>query len=116
MGACTFLNEMGDTTIAWSEDRDDDMEALIQKKMDEGVTFFLIEPRMGTRTPLKRPSDANRHRQLAIPDADFAAFVGEGKGDVVTTPAKPIKTRGRAKIAKEVAKGESVAVKQRHGG
>ena len=32
----TMLNEAGDTTISWSEDLDDRMEEIIQKKMDQG--------------------------------------------------------------------------------
>lgn len=116
MGALTMLNEAGDTTLVWTEDRDDEMEALIQKKMDQGCSFFLIEPRFGTRAPLKYASDANKHRMLAIPDSDFATFVGEGKIEAVSTPAAPIKTKGRAKSAKEAAKGETVGVKPRKGG
>ena len=116
MGACTMLNSRGDTTIAWTPDRDDDIEAVIAKKMTEGVTFFMIDPRFGHREKLTHAADALRHRVLAIPDEDFAAFVGAGKGDLVPTPAKVAKTRGRAKTAKEVAKGESVAVQQRRGG
>lgn len=35
--AVTLLNEMGDTTIVWTQDRDDEMERIIEKKMAEGV-------------------------------------------------------------------------------
>lgn len=114
--ATTILNSMGDTTIAWTDDRDEDMRALIQKKMDQGVQFFMIEPRMGGRSPLKRVSDAHKYRMLAIPDADFSAFVGEGKAEAIPTPAAKSKTKGRAKTAKEAAKGESVAIAPRRGG
>lgn len=58
MSALTMLNEKGDTTIVWTPDRDDEMEAIIQKKLDEGCTFFIIEPRFGTREKLKQARDA----------------------------------------------------------
>lgn len=116
MGACTFLNQMGDTTIAWSEDQDDEWEKIIEAKMKAGVSFFIIDPRVGTRTKLKRADDAMRHRHLAIPDADVSAFVGVGIGEVIPTPAKAAKARGRAKTAKEAAKAETVAVQPRRGG
>ena len=117
----TLLNEYGDQVITWSEDRDEEIEAIIQKKMDEGMTFYIIEPRAWgllppKRTPLENFGDALKHRALSIKDADFAAFCGEGKGEVVATPAAPVKTVRRGKTAKEVAKSESVGVQPRRGG
>lgn len=124
--ALTMLNEHGDTTIVWTEDRDDDMTAIIEKKMAEGCIFYMIDPRFGTREKLRNAGDASRHRLLAIPDEDFAKFVG-GPADpaagaeahsaaVVPTPDAPIKNARRAKTAKEVASGESVGTKPRRGG
>jgi hypothetical protein len=124
--ALTMLNERGDTTITWPSDRDADMERIIEKKMADGCIFYLIDPRFGTREKLRDPADANRNRLLAIPDEDFAKFVG-GRVDpaagaehhtaaVVPTPDAPIKNARRAKTAKEVASGESVGTKPRRGG
>ena len=117
----TLLNESGDQTILWQEEQDDEMERIIQKKMDQGVTFYIVEPRAWgflppKKTTLKNVADALKHRALAIKDSDFAAFVGEGKGDAVPTPAAPVKTVRRGKTAKEVAQSESVGVKPRRGG
>lgn len=111
----TMLNERGDTTIYWSEDRDYEVERIIEKKMAEGCVFFLIEDR-GLRTKLQDPKDARRHRALAIPDEDWAKFVGEGGGDAVKTPDAPVKTIRKAKTAKEVASAQSVHVKPMRGG
>lgn len=119
MGALTMLNQRGDTTIVWTPDRDNEMEAIIEKKMAEGCTFFIIEPRFGTRQKLTRASDAVASRMLAIPDSDFAAFVGAGQAgtsDVVATPAAKPKSVRKAKTAKEVARGESVGIRPRGGG
>jgi hypothetical protein len=79
--ACTILNEQGDVTIVWGEEDDARMEAIIAKKMAEGITFFIIEPRFGglaapRRTKLENVADARDHRALAIKDEDFARFVG----------------------------------------
>ena len=124
--ALTLLNERGDSTLIWTEDRDDEMERIIQKKLDEGCIFYLIDSRFGTRQKLTVAADANQHRMLAIPDEDFAKFVG-GPVDpaagaehhtaaIVRTPDAPIKGARRAKTAKEVATGESVGTKPRRGG
>lgn len=124
--ALTMLNEMGDTTIVWTSDRDGEMEQIIERKMAEGCSFYLIDPRFGTREPLRHAADSVKHRMLAIPDKDFAAFAG-GPPDpaagaeahtaaAVPTPSGPIKTTRRAKTAKEVAASESIGVRPRRGG
>lgn len=119
MGALTMLNECGDTTIAWTPDRDHEMEQIIQKKMDEGVMFYVIDPRMGTRARLTEAGEANRHRLLAIPDEDMIKFVSSGTpgtAAAVATPEKPARNPRRTKNAKEAAKSETVAVRPRAGG
>jgi len=135
--ALTMLNESGDTTIAWTEDRDDEMEKLIQQKMDAGCTFFLIEPRFGGRQKLKSAKNAGKHRMLAIPGDDIARFLGLGDSPgmrqtapskdateiddnataaIVKSPSAPTKVIRRGKSAKEVAQSESVGVAPRRGG
>lgn len=115
MGALTMLNESGDTTVAWTSDRDEEMARIIEKKMAAGVTFFVIEDR-GLRTKAESASDAMRTRQLAIPDEDLLKFVEEGKGEALPTPKAKITGSRRSKNAKEVATRHSVGVRQRVGG
>lgn len=119
--ALTFLNEQGDVTIVWTEEDDDRMAEIIQKKMDEGVAFYIVEPRMGglqapRKTELANVADAMRQRALTVKDEDLAKFVGLGSINVAKTPAKPVKTVRRAKTAKEAASSESVGVRQMRGG
>jgi hypothetical protein len=98
------------------------MEAIIAKKMAEGITFFIIEPRFGglaapRRTKLENVADARDHRALAIKDEDFARFVGEAETATVTkTPPASVKTVRRARTAKEAASTETVGVRQMRGG
>lgn len=113
--ALTMLNEAGDTTLSWSEDRDAEMEVIIAKKMAEGVTFFIIEPR-GARTKLEHAGDAAKHRALAIPDEDLRKFVEIGSGMAVATPKEPMRKSRISRDAKEVSRSTSVGVKQRRGG
>lgn len=116
--ALTMLNKNGDTTIAWTPDRDDEMETIIKKKMSEGCSFFIIDPRFGTREKLSAPAHANRHRVLAIPDEDLAKFVGAPAGTAVAvaSPAAPARVVRKARTAREVATSESVGVQPRGGG
>lgn len=120
----TILNEMGDTVIEWTEENDDAMLALIEKKIAAGVTFYTVPRRKpgakgGRLAKPKKLTDAAKareHRALSIPDEDFSKFVLEGKGTAVqsTAPAK-IESTKRA-TAKEVASGHSIGVKPRRGG
>ena len=118
----TVLNEAGDTTISWTEDRDDEMEAIIQKKMDQGVTFFIVERGRGKtlmqRGPrLENSTDARKARALVIPDEDLAKFVASGAGTVERASDAPIKTSRVSRSAKEVARSADVAAaKPRRGG
>lgn len=123
MGALTMLNECGDTTVTWTEDRDGEMEEIIRRKMAEGVTFFVVEPRRGRppavpkRGPkLENASDAVKSRSVVIPDEDLRKFVESGAGDVEAASAAPVKGSRVSRDAKEVARSESIGVKQRRGG
>jgi hypothetical protein len=121
MRTLTMLNEAGDTTISWTEDRDDEMESIIAKKMKEGITFFIVVRGRGKtltqRGPeLKKPAEARKQRALVIPDEDLAKFVSSGAGMVQATSDAPVKTSRVSRNAKEVAKSESVGVQQRSGG
>lgn len=122
--ALTILNECGDVTIAWTPDRDREVEAIIAKKMSEGMIFYVIENRLGGRMRLTDAADANQYRVLAIRDEDFAQFVGsqaapassDTTAALVPTPSKPVRGARRARTAKEVATSESVGTRPRAGG
>jgi len=116
----TMLNEAGDTTISWTEDRDEEMQRIIEQKMKEGVTFFVVTRKAAPakRGPqLKTAADAIKRRSLVIPDEDLAKFVASGSGQVGRSPDEPIETSRVSRDAKEVVKsGSAVGAKQRRGG
>jgi hypothetical protein len=122
----TILNERGDTTITWEPDKDAEMEELIAQKMAAGVHFYTVVVRKpGQRGRTAKPKEvtdakeASKYRALSIPDADFSAFVLEGKGSAVASSevvGSQVETVARAKTPKEAASGHTVAVKPRRGG
>jgi len=116
----TLLNRSGDVTIIWTEESDAVIEAIIAKKMAEGITFFIVEPVAGglappRKTKLNDPEQARNNRAVVIDDADLAAFIDTGAAAIVKSPKRG-RTVKRATDPKEVAKSSSVAVKQRRGG
>ena len=120
--ATTFLNQRGDVTIAWTEDQDETMRAIIEKKMGEGVVFFIIQPRLGgiiapKKKRIKTMRDLKKDdRAVAVDDEDFAKVLFAGTAQVVETPAGEVGTTKRAETAAEAAGAETVAVKPRRGG
>lgn len=121
MGALTLLNEMGDTTFVWGEEDDDRWKEIIEKKMKEGITFFIIEPRFKglippKRTAVKNWAQAQKHRSLTIKDEDLAKLIESGAGSTVASSSKPATGARRSKDAAEVARSESIGARQRQGG
>lgn len=119
--ALTMMNDHGDTTLVWTEEQDNEIIPIIEKKMKEGIAFFIIEPRMfgllpPKKTELKKAKDALKHRALAIGDGDFSAMIEAGNVSAVKTPSEQVQTVRRAKDAKDVAKNQSVGVRQLKGG
>lgn len=123
MRTTTILNEQGDVTIAWDDDADKKMRDVIQKKMDQGVTFFIIEPRLGGLIPPKKTKITRVNqlktntRSVAVRDEDFAQVILAGDAVAVKNDDQsPITTKRVAKSAAEAASSNTVAVRPRRGG
>lgn len=124
MPSMTIFNGRGDLTIAWDEADDEAVTAMIEKKMAEGYTFFILEPRLGgmaapAKIPLKRVSDALHQRAVALRlsdgDREIAGLIESGKAEPVATPSA-IRTKRKATSAKEAAASETVGVRPKRGG
>jgi hypothetical protein len=132
MGSTTILNEMGDTTIAWTEDADPFFQALIEKKMAEGVSFFIIErdedgSATGSQVKVSEKNTITERRVIirdedrpkvfgTIPDADIRKAVEEGRATPTKTPRGKVTGSRRTKDPKEAAGASTVAVRPRAGG
>lgn len=119
--AMTLLNESGDTTVVWTEEQDDQMVEIIRKKMAEGITFYVVEPRFfgilpPKKTPLVKAEQATEKRALAIRDEDLIRFVSDGGGQFVKTPAEKVSGTKREKDPEKVAKSQSVGIRPMAGG
>ena len=114
MKTLTLLNERGDTTLAWDEDSDERMIALIDQKMKEGMTFFLLKPRAVAslpplKTKLKKAKEALPERAVVLSDADFAAMLTSGAATTADAPSGDLETVGTAKTGKEAVRHGTVA-------
>lgn len=116
MRSLSLLNEMGDLTITWEADKDDEMAAIIQKKLDQGVRFFLIEPFTKNQVEIKTLGDV-KGRTISVPDEDVQRLFTDGKvGIIKRITGTVIDTIRASTSAKEIAQSHSVGTKQYQGG
>lgn len=140
MHSITLLNRTGDVTISWDEASKEKIIAFIRKKMNERVTFFIVEECMSmgkvtvaTRSKLtdtdintlppdgqvvwETNNDVSAMRELAkvyLDDQEAEALVTSGAAHVVpTVSGTPIR---RAKTPEEAANHRTIAVPRVVGG
>lgn len=119
MRTITFLNQSGDITIEWDEARDDQMRAVIRKKMDEGVTFFIVKE-IDNREWVSKIRDINEisDSKVRIYDADLEKMFSENSNGLRVTRHEiaEIDTVKKAETPDEVVQNNSVAVRPLRGG
>lgn len=112
----TLLNEMGDLSIVWEEDKDDAMAEIIQKKLDQGIRFFIIEPFTKKQIQVTKLEDV-KGRQINVPDEDIEKLFTDGKvGLIKRITGTVINTLHASSNPKEIASNHAVAVRQFQGG
>ena len=131
--AITFLNATGDVTITWDEQNKEAVLALIEAKMKEGFSFFILKPRLfgllGTKqVEAQSVTELQAAGSVVIRDADVALLARLGDPDVENlvsqgqahlaraTNVVDLDTVRRAKSAEDVAANQAVAVRRVTGG
>ncbi len=82
---CTFLNSHGDITISWTDDDHEEMLKVIEKKMNEGYVFFIIEPKFfglsKKQVSLNKNNidKLNKNKNILIRDKDLDIFIKQSK-------------------------------------
>lgn len=126
----TFLNLSGDVTITWDESNEEAILRLIEDKMRQGFTFFVLKPRMGGILPPKKVAarsmaQVKRAASVTVADADVQKLLASNVHDEALQQAvqsgqarleRPesgaqYETERRATSAREVLHSQSVAVR-----
>lgn len=115
-----FLNSMGDIEITWDSTDDDIMREVIQKKMDEGIKFFVYKPLFGTflrrRSQIKTVDDLTKH-SITVKDEDIEHLFKTGKVQFSRREGSFKDTAVvRVTDAATVARGHAIGVKPYAGG
>lgn len=119
--AFTLLNNSGDSTITWDEDNDEVMRKLIEKKMSEGMSFFIIHPKaLGfisrPKSRVKDISEVMRRRSVSVRDQDFSEIIAAGLADVTDRPEIDTERAEQSHDAAVIARSQSVGVMPMRGG
>jgi hypothetical protein len=130
----TFMNSTGDITISWEKDKEEEMLALVQAKLDQGYTFFLLKPRAGgllgtKKVPVESIEEIRAAGSFVAPDALAKAVVMNLGDDVVSKAVQngnahvtaigkntSMESVGSTRNAQEVVRSNSVAIKPISGG
>jgi hypothetical protein len=117
MRSMALMNEMGDLTITWDADKDDEMAVIIQKKLDQGIRFFIIEPFNNAQMTQIRTLADIKGRQISVPDEDIEKLFTEGKVGIFKRLAGTVmNTVTTSANAKQIAQSHTVGVSQFRGG
>jgi hypothetical protein len=117
----TLLNATGDITLTWTPDRDGEFKAMIEKKMQEGWSFFIVKPAMfglvKRTVALANTDDIGENRTVILKDKDAEALFLKGGVEITTIrDLNKIDTDRRSKDPEEVVNNHTVAVRPLRGG
>lgn len=120
MGSCRMLDRSGDITFAWTEENDAAVAEIIQKKMDQGIRFFIVKPFGGEEQQITKLADITG-REVKVHDEDFAKLLTDGKAGIFSRAASAVagaaaELTRRVTDAREAARSHTMAVRQPAGG
>lgn len=124
----TWLNMSGDVTVTWTKENEQHIKELVERKMKEGYSFFVLKPRMlsimgNKKVKLEDPQMLDGAVGVVVPDkvlesfvdrlgdADVGQAVHGGKAVLAKAPKGDHETVKRATCAQEVVRSQSVAVR-----
>lgn len=108
-------HEVGDVTIGWTQEQDAAMADLIQRKMDQGVRFFIVQPFGDERSQIQRIQDI-RGREVVIGDEDIQRMFSEGRVGFFGRIRAGVEIIRRTLDSREAARSHTWAMRQFQGG
>ena len=115
----TLLNSLGDVTIIWSKDKDNEIKEMIRQKIAAGIRFFLVEkipllPLYYQKT-VHDPSTLSE-RQVKLDDRQLEDLVLSGKVQISKVSNKTVEFIRATKDVEEIVTSSTVALPQMCGG
>lgn len=117
-----LLNKTGDVCISWNKESETEMLTYIQKKIDAGYVFFIMDSsffRMKKRKKyISSVNDIGTNRKVYLDDADAEKLYEEKKISLVKLNGGDLTydTVAKATTAQEVLNHNTVATRPLRGG
>jgi len=123
-GTLILLNETGDLTLSWKDDDSDKMRTLIERKMKQGYSFFILEPSfLGLFKKQRKITDINSIQKdtdgkysIMLCDKEAEKLFSEGTIRIGKTPEGDFNTTHRSTNVNEICQSSSVAVQPMRAG
>jgi hypothetical protein len=116
----TFLSGDGDNVYGWDAADNPWVIPMIQKKLDEGFTFWIVKQNQTRAVRLRRADDAREIRSVTVKDPDARQLFEQGRIGIVARPVDgrddEYRLERRARSAEEVADNDTVAHRPLRGG
>jgi hypothetical protein len=116
----SFLSGDGDNVYGWDPADSEWVIPMIQKKLDEGYTFWIVKGLRQRQTKLRTAADARDLRSVIIKDPDARQLFEQGRIGIVARPVEgrddEYRLERRAASAEEVAANDTVAHRAHRGG
>jgi hypothetical protein len=115
MASMILLNESGDVTIIWSEEHEEHMKLLIEKKLKEGYSFFLVKPYIFglVKKAVKVTSidEITTGSKLILRDEDAIKLFEAGHIKVKKNENQKLDAERRLHGVDEILKNDTLAIK-----
>lgn len=115
MASMTLLNGTGDVTITWTAENEESMKALIEKKIKDGYSFFVVEKIFGIiphKTRVTSIDQVKLGSKLLLQDNDALRLFEEGKIEVEKTEGRKYDTKHRTEDVDEILKSETLGIRR----
>lgn len=115
MASMTLLNGTGDVTITWSEENEEKMRSLIERKLKEGYSFFVIEKILGFiphKTKVLTMDQVKVGSKILLQDEDAVRLFEEGHIGVEKVESRKFETKHRTEDVDEILKSETLGVRR----
>jgi hypothetical protein len=108
-----LLNATGDVTIGWDESQNSEMKDMIQRKLVEGCSFFIIEKKcfglFSKKLKIRSVHDI-KGNEITIADESLSELFKDGKLSAGKTPHMSYDTAGYSTDPDEILNNDTLVV------
>lgn len=114
-----LLNGTGDVTIGWDASQNTQMREMIERKLKDGCTFFIIEKKcwglFSSKLKIRSIHDV-KGNEIIIADESLSTLFKDGMLSAGKTPKMSYETIGNSNDVDEILENNTIVVNQMSAG